>query len=55
VLTPEVSTLKTDVQVSVWQLWFSKKKSIPVMFEPPCIIWLIRSGIKKWAGQVARM
>ena len=25
------------------------------MFEPPCIIWLIRSGIKKWAGQVARM
>jgi hypothetical protein len=24
------------VQVSVWQLWFSKRKSVPVMFEPPC-------------------
>jgi hypothetical protein len=26
------------VQVSVWQLWFSKKKkSVPVIFEPPCM------------------
>jgi hypothetical protein len=27
VLTPEGSTLKTDVQVRVWQLWFKKKQS----------------------------
>jgi hypothetical protein len=23
------------VQVTVWQIWF-KKKSVPVIFEPPC-------------------
>ena len=26
-----------QVQVRVWQLWFLKKISVPVIFEPPCI------------------
>jgi hypothetical protein len=24
------------LQVSVWQLWFKQKNSVPVIFEPPC-------------------